>query len=62
MANCNVNITMNPELLQSARKEEAFNEFYTEVRRNFKLSDYRIGLYKPVTPPFQCYELQIVRL
>jgi hypothetical protein len=34
---------MNPELLQSARKEEAFNEFYTEVRRKLQLSDYRIG-------------------
>lgn len=43
MANCNVNLTMNPEVLPSTRKEEAFNEFYTEVRPKLKLSDYRIG-------------------
>ncbi|KAJ4441674.1 DnaJ (Hsp40), sub C, member 8 [Periplaneta americana] len=32
MANCNVNLTMNPEILPSSKKEEAFNEFYTEVK------------------------------
>jgi len=44
MANCDVNLTMNPEILPSTRKEEAFNEFYTEVRRKLQLSDYRNGL------------------
>ncbi|KDR14406.1 dnaJ homolog subfamily C member 8 [Zootermopsis nevadensis] len=32
MANCNVDLTMNPEILPSVKKEEAFNEFYTEVK------------------------------
>ncbi|PSN48678.1 DnaJ subfamily C member 8 [Blattella germanica] len=32
MANCNVNLAMNSDILPSSRKEEAFNEFYTEVK------------------------------
>jgi hypothetical protein len=44
MAHCNVNVAMNPEILPSARKEEAFNEFYTEVRHKLQLSYYRVGL------------------
>lgn len=32
MANYNINLTMNSDILPPSRKEEAFNEFYTEVK------------------------------
>jgi len=56
MANCSVNLTMNPDILSSTRKEEAFNEFYTEVRCKLQLSGYVIGNSKSVMSRVKCVE------
>jgi len=56
MANCSVNLTMNPDILTSTRKEEAFNEFYTEVRCKLQLSDYVTGHFKSVMLRLKCVE------